>query len=102
MGTISKNETTTSAGKSKGLAWLEDMAKNLKINLDELLKRRPKDLPKRWNEIQDPELKSEVLEEIVAQLKANRIWDNPPTRKLDEMIQIFKTQIEGPGSDDSN
>lgn len=102
LGTISKNETTTSAGKSKGLAWLEDMAKNLKINLDELLKRRPKDLPKRWNEIQDPELKSEVLEEIVAQLKANRIWDNPPTRKLDEMIQIFKTQIEGPGSDDSN
>jgi hypothetical protein len=102
MGTMSKNETTTSASKSKGLTWLEDTAQNLKINLDELLKRRPKDLPKRWNEIQEPKLKSEVLKEIVAQLKANRIWDNPPTPKLDEMVQFFKTQIEETGKYDGN
>jgi hypothetical protein len=38
-------------------------------------------------------MKSEVLREIVVQLKANGIWDNPPTPKLGEMVQFFKTQI---------
>ena len=77
--------------------WLENTAKDLKINLDGLLKKRPKDLPKKWDEIKDSKLKSEVLKEIVEQLKINGIWNDPPTQKLGVMVQFFKFHIEGQG-----
>jgi hypothetical protein len=95
--TISKSNNSQSVLNSAGLMWLENAAKDLKINLDDLLKKRPKDLPKRWNEIQEPNLKGEVLNEIIVRLKTNGIWNNPPTQKLDEMVQFFKFQIEGTG-----
>lgn len=94
MAKISKSISFSSPPKSAGLTWLENTAKDLKINLDELLKKRPKDLPKRWMEIQEPKLKSDVLREIAALLKAKGIWNNQPTEKLEGMVGFFKTQIE--------
>jgi hypothetical protein len=93
-GKSSKTNNFSSISKSAGMTWLENTAKDLKINLDDLLKKRPKDLPKRWMAIQESGLKSDVLNEIVAQLKTNGIWDNPPTPKLEDMVQFFNTQIE--------
>ncbi|MCC7571615.1 TIGR03986 family CRISPR-associated RAMP protein [Candidatus Micrarchaeota archaeon] len=95
MTKISKSYNSISADKSAGLVWLEDTAKKLKIDLDGLLKKRPNDLPKRWKAIQESKLKNDVLKEIVSQLKSNGIWNNPPTKKLGEMVQFFKNQIEG-------
>jgi CRISPR-associated protein (TIGR03986 family) len=94
---IPKNTDFPSSAKSAGFMWLENTAKDLKINLDGLLKKRPKYLPKKWDEIKESNLKSEVLKEIVEQLKINGIWNDPPTQKLGEMVQFFKTHIEGQG-----
>lgn len=88
-----KNINLSSTSKSAGMTWLENTSKELKINLDDLLKKRPKDLPKRWTAIKEPGLKNDVLNEIAAQLKANGIWDNPPTPKLEDMVKLFKSQI---------
>jgi len=97
-GKSSENIDFSSTGKSAGMTWLENTSKELKINLDDLLKKRPKDLPKRWTAIQESRLKNDVLNEIAAQLKANGIWDNPPTPKLEDMVEFFKSQIRGEGT----
>jgi hypothetical protein len=91
----SKNINNPSTKESIGLTWLENTAKDLRVSLDELLKRRPKDLPRRWTAIQESELKNKVLNEIAAQLKAKGVWDNPPTRKLEDMVEFFKSQLNG-------
>jgi CRISPR-associated protein (TIGR03986 family) len=93
-GKSSKNINFSSTGKSAEMTWLQNIAGELKISLDDLLKKRPQDLPKRWMSIQESGLKRDVLNEIVAQLKTNGIWDNPPTRKLEAMVEFFKSHIE--------
>jgi CRISPR-associated protein (TIGR03986 family) len=97
IGKPGKNIDLPSTNKSVGMTWLENTAGDLKINLDDLLKKRPKDLPKRWMAIRESGLKIDVLNEIVGQLKASGIWDNPPTPKLEDMVEFFKSQIKGEG-----
>ncbi|MCX8207742.1 MAG: type III-B CRISPR module RAMP protein Cmr6 [Methanothrix sp.] len=77
--------------RTPGREWLERLAGEKGMSLVEFVINQPNVLARSWERIEDQELKRSALQEIRRIYVAKGQWDDPPSKRLEKIINQYKS-----------